>query len=172
MIDIGVELMDGVGVGMDGVNGAGGGRGTVVEGLGLAAGSVAASAQAPDPEVRPIQRRFIRKVEDKLRLVREFDACRTTGEKGALLRREGIYSSYICRWRQDLDKKALSVPNQKRGPKPDPARKEKLQIAALQKQNLRLEKELKKAHIIIDIQKKLSEVLGIPLRPPTAEELS
>jgi len=121
-----------------------------------------ASGRTPDPEVRVAKRRLIRKMQDKLRIVREFDACKSMGEKGALLRREGIYTSYIYRWRHELNQRALlGLSNQKRGPKADPARNEKLRIAELQKQVLHLEKELKKSHIIIDVQKKLSEILGI-----------
>ena len=166
MIDIDVKLMDGVGVGIDGV-GVAGASGRVLE------SAAAAPTAVPDPEVRSTGRRSIRKTADKLRIVREFDACKNAGEKGAILRREGIYGSYITRWRDEIDKRALlGLSDQKRGPKPDPARKEKLRIAELEKQTQRLEKSLRKAHIIIDVQKKLSEVLGITLRPPTEEEIS
>jgi transposase len=158
MIDMGVELMDGVGV-----NGAGTPAGV---GFGSAAKNVAA---APDPEVSEVRKRIIRSAEDRFKVVREFDACRGAGEKGAILRREGIYASYIYRWRHERDQAVAGLSNQKRGPKADPARKEKLHIVALEKQVARLEKDLKKCHIIIDVQKKLSEVLGITL--PQVEDM-
>jgi len=167
MIDMDVELMDGVVV--NGVRVAL----AVASGGAVDSAATSVSGQTPDPEVRTVKRRFIRKTEDKLRVVREFDACKSVGEKGALLRREGIYSSYVYRWRDELDKRALlGLSNQKRGPKADPARSEKLRIAELEKENIRLEKELKKSRIIIDVQKKLSELLGIAQDPPTEDAQS
>lgn len=160
MIDMTMELMDGVAV-----NGAGTPAGAVSGGAAINAGvATASSERIPNPEVREVKRRTYRKIEDRRRIVKEFDACVSVGEKGAVLRREGIYASYIHRWRHELDQRALlGLSNQKRGPKEHPAKKEKLHIATLEKQIVRLEKDLKKCRIIIDVQKKLSEVLGIAL---------
>lgn len=163
MMDMSSELMDRV---------IANGAGTPAGGIpGNAAINTAvlpvSSGLTPDPEVREIKRRFIRKAEEKLRIVREFDACVSVGDKGAILRREGIYSSYIHRWRKERDQKALlGLSGQKRGPKEALAKEEKLRIAELEKQVLRLEKDLKKCHIIIDVQKKVSEILGIAQEPP------
>lgn len=163
MIDMTMELMDGVGV----LNGVGvSAVGAPMPAAMKNAAAVPVSGLAPDPEVHEVKRKRIRKLEDKLRIVREFDGCSSAGERGALLRREGIYASYVHRWRYDLDQRTLfGLSNHKRGPKADPARKEKLRIIELEKQLLRTEKDLKKAHIIIDVQKKLSEILGIALPP-------
>ena len=131
------------------------------------------SGQLPDPEVREVKRRLYRKLEDRHRIVKEFDACVNAGDKGAVLRREGIYASYIHRWRREIDQRALlGLSSQKRGPKEDPAKKEKLRIATLEKQVLHLEKDLKKCHIIIDVQKKISEILGIAQEPVTEDPRS
>jgi len=149
-----MELMDGVGV-----NGAGTPAG------GVFGATVKSTAAVPDPEVSEARKRIIRSAEDRFKIVREFDACKNSGEKGAILRREGIYASYVSRWRQERDQALTGLSNKKRGPKPDPAKTEKLRIVSLEKQVVRLEKDLKKCHVIIDFQKKLSEILGIDLPP-------
>ena len=142
-------------------------NGVVVGDVGLSSSEVSES----NPEVMAIKRKRTRTTEDKLRIVREFDSCRDSGERGTILRREGIYGSYIYRWRRERDEVALlGLSDQKRGPKADPARGEKLRIIELEKQVLRLEKDLKKSHIIIDVQKKISEILGI-VQNPSIEEM-
>ena len=118
-----------------------------------------ASPAKVDPEVKakPERRKF--SAEYKRRILEEADACTEAGQIGALLRREGLYSSNLTHWRQQMSKgvlKALSP--QKRGPKPDPLANEN---AALRRRIERLEAELKRAETIIEVQKKLSDLLGL-----------
>jgi transposase len=84
------------------------------------------------------------------------------GEIGALLRREGLYSSHLTQWRQQLAAHDAKTPEPKRGRKPDPARPDKLRIEMLERKNARLEKRLMQAEAIIDAQKKLCALLGLP----------
>ena len=84
------------------------------------------------------------------------------GEVGALLRREGLYSSHLTHWRQQLAAHDARTPEPKRGRKPDPARPEKLRLEKLERENARLEKRLMQAEAIIDAQKKLCALLGLP----------
>ena len=85
-----------------------------------------------------------------------------SGEVGALLRREGLYSSHLSNWRQFLANLDAKTPEPKRGRKPDPLRPEKIRIDKLERENARLEKKLKQAEAIIDAQKKLCALLGLP----------
>lgn len=84
------------------------------------------------------------------------------GEIGALLRREGLYSSHLSNWRHYLATLDAKTPEPKRGRKPDPLRPDKIRIDKLERQNARLEKKLKQAEAIIDAQKKLCALLGLP----------
>lgn len=119
-----------------------------------------ASPPKVDPEVKakPERRQF--SAEYKRRILEEADACTEPGQIGALLRREGLYSSNLTHWRQQMSKGALKAlsPN-KRGPKPDPLANEN---AALRRRIERLEAEIKRAETIIEVQKKLSDLLGLP----------
>jgi transposase len=107
---------------------------------------------------------------EKRRILREVDACQGSGEIGALLRREGIYSSYLTTWRRQRERGELDgLAPQKRGPKEDP---QAVENARLQRENERLREELRKAHLIIDVQKKVSQILGVPLEEPKEEDRS
>lgn len=107
---------------------------------------------------------------EKLRILREVDACQGSGEIGALLRREGIYSSYLTTWRRQRERGELDgLAPHKRGPKEDP---QAVENARLQRENERLREELRKAHLIIDVQKKVSQILGVPLEEPKEEDRS
>ena len=111
-----------------------------------------------DPEVVPMAERRQFTAEEKLRIVEEADACHGPGEIGALLRREGIYSSYLSRWRQARDRGELDgLSTKKRGPK----RKVPKEHATLQRENKRLQARLERAEMIIEVQKKLCELLGV-----------
>lgn len=116
----------------------------------------------PDPEVvaTPKQRRFTAK--EKLRILEEADACTEPGELGALLRREGIYSSYLSRWRRERERGQLqALSPQRRGPKPPANSELTREMAKLRRENERLQARLAQAEAIIEAQKKLSEVLGL-----------
>jgi transposase len=80
-----------------------------------------------------------------------------------LLRREGLYSSHLSNWRRQRDE---GLSPRKRGRKVDPATADRRVIAKLVKENERLQRQLNKAHTIIDVQKKLSEVLGLSMDDP------
>ena len=116
----------------------------------------------PDPEVVPTAKRRRFTAKEKLRILEEADACTEPGELGALLRREGIYSSYLSRWRRERDRGQLQALSPKRrGPKP-PANSELMrEMTKLRRENERLRARLAQAETIIEAQKKLSEVLGL-----------
>ena len=124
----------------------------------------------PNPEVleRPLRRRFTAAY--KLRILQEVDAMRESGQIGVLLRREGLYSSHLTTWRRQRDTGALqALRPQKRGRKArrqDPLIQENDQ---LRRANNRLLRKLKQAETIIEFQKKISELLGIPLSRPDDE---
>ena len=126
---------------------------------------------AADPEVRakPVRRRF--SVEDKLRILRLADSCVEPGSVGALLRREGLYSSHLTTWRRQRKEGALAaLKPKKRGRKatdPNPSASE---LIRLQRENARLAKRLQQAELIIDVQKKISQMLGITLENSPEQE--
>jgi transposase len=116
----------------------------------------------PDPEVaaKPTRRRFT--AEYKLRVLREAESQREPGAIGALLRREGLYSTHLTAWRRQREGGALEAMRQRRrGRKPDPAAGARQRIAALEAENARLQERLRQAEVIIAAQKKLSEILGL-----------
>ena len=125
----------------------------------------------PNPEVleKPIRRRFT--ADYKLRILKEVDALSETGQIGALLRREGLYSSNLTTWRRQRDNGTIeALSPKKRGRKAhrqDPLIQENKQLRC---QNERLARRLKKAEAIIDLQKKISEILEIPLSQPESDE--
>ena len=116
-------------------------------------------AARPDPEVVPKAKRRKFTAEYKLRILAEADACTRPGQIGALLRREGLYSSLLDKWRHQRRKGSLqALAPQKRGPKADPLAAEN---ARLRRENERLQKRLQQAETIIEVQKKLSVLLGL-----------
>lgn len=119
----------------------------------VANGTRPTMSHEPDPQVVPKaeRRRFSR--EYKLRILAEADRSEQ-GQIGALLRREGLYSSHLTTWRKQRDQGTLG---QKRGRKPDPQAAE---IQQLQQENERLRARLQRAEHIIDVQKKLAQLLG------------
>ena len=109
-----------------------------------------------DPEVieKATRRRF--SSEYKRRIALEADQCSDSGEIGALLRREGIYSSMLARWRRQLhEESTMPSPNNRRGKKPSSTK----EFEALQRENERLKEKLRQAELIIDVQKKVSEMI-------------
>jgi transposase len=124
---------------------------------GAATGSVV-PVGAPDPElvVGPKRRRF--SAEYKLRVLREAEACSRPGEVGALLRREGLYSSLLSEWRKQRDAGSLQTLGRPRGRKPADPRD--AQIAGLRRRAERAEAELSKARRVIEVQGNVSALLG------------
>jgi transposase len=115
----------------------------------------------PDPEVvsKPQRRRYT--ADYKMKILQEYDACEQPGEKGALLRREGIYSSNISTWRRQYNQGGVDGLSEiKRGPQVDPQTKEN---KMLRQENERLKKRLQQAELIIEVQKKVSQILGLEL---------
>jgi transposase-like protein len=99
----------------------------------------------------------------KERIVREADACRASGEVGALLRREGLYSSHLVAWRRQLREHGVrGLAGKKRGPAAKP--KLSARELALEREKRKLEKKLARAELIIEFQKKVHGLLGIPLK--------
>ncbi len=118
-------------------------------------------ACTPDPEVVPKAERRRFTAEYKLRILAEADACTQRGQIGALLRREGLYRSHLDKWREQRRVGVLqALTPQKRGRKPDPQAAE---IVRLRHENERLQQRLQRAETIIEVQKKLSTLLGLPM---------
>src|SRR5438445_13520226 len=125
-----------------------------------ASGPGTSRASAPDPEVpAKVQRRTFT-AEYRLRILTQADARKKPGESGALLRREGLYSSLLTNWRRQRDDGALrEMRGRRRGPK---ARPVDPRVKQLEAENRRLQRKLQRAETIITLQKKVAEILGIP----------
>ena len=150
---------------VDGVNGS----------VGASQGARRATEEAPtepagglpDPEVAALAKRRRFTAGYKRRILRSAAACKAPGEVGSLLRREGLYSSHLTHWRRELDahdEAALGA--KRRGPKPSAAKAEARKIEVLERDVTRLRRKLERAEQIIEAQKKLCALLGLP----TAEE--
>jgi transposase len=125
----------------------------------------------PDPEVVPIAKRRAFTAEYKLAILAEADtAAAHPGTIGALLRREGLYSSHLVTWRRERQAGMLKgLTPQKRGPKSKHNPQEE-EMQQLRRENQRLTEELRKAAIVIDVQKKVGALLGWPLPKADPEE--
>lgn len=113
--------------------------------------SISTKAQSP---ARATRRRFT--VEEKLRILAEYEAATTPESRGAVLRREGIYSSHIALWRQKRDSGGKAALDRKRGPKPNPHARE---LEKLRRQNERLVKRNEQLEKIVEIQGKMQALL-------------
>jgi transposase-like protein len=124
--------------------------------------------QVPNPEVPAKAQRRKFTPEYKLQIVREAERCKEPGEIGALLRREGLYSSLLTAWRREVEQGTrAALRSKKRGPK---ARVVDPRVKELERENARLRKRLEHAELIITVQKKVSKLLGIPLESPDDEK--
>ena len=127
--------------------------------------------ESPDPEVTPKAKRRSFSAPYKKKILAEVEAAAGSGGIGGILRREGIYSSTLTSWRKERDAAIEGAFARKRGPEPKrnpfTAENEKLR-----RQNQRLQEELRKAEIIIDVQKKVALLLGRPLPPVPDSENS
>jgi len=118
-------------------------------------------ARAVDPEVleRPRRRKF--SAEYKLRILREAERAKDSGQLGALLRREGLYTSNLTTWRRQFERGALAgLTPKKRGKKAKPVDARDTRIRELERETERLRKRLEQAETIIEVQKKVSALLG------------
>lgn len=132
-----------------------------LEGARRATGN-ASSIATPNPEVAAMARRRQFPIGERLRILAAADQCRESGEIGALLRKEGNYSSHLANWRKQraaAQRQALT-PN-KRGRKADPVLADTRRIDVLERECDRLRRELAKSNLIIDVQKKVSTLLGL-----------
>jgi len=125
------------------------------------------AAELSNSEVVAIKRRRLISRSDKRRILRDYDRCKKPGERGALLRKERIYSSMLTAWRKQLERadQAASIAV-RRGPKVKPATAQRHRDELLNREIARLSRQLARANAIIEVQKKLCTLLGLP----TAEE--
>ena len=126
--------------------------------------TVVAAPASASPELLDRPRRRTFNAQTKLRILAEIDGAAGTGRIGAILRREGIYSSSLCDWRRQRDAGAFNglVPA-RRGPKVAEVNPLAAELARSHKSNADLTRRLARAEAIIDIQKKVAALLGIPL---------
>ena len=128
----------------------------------------AADGPVAQPEVAPVEvsdkpTRRKMTAEYKLRILREADACKEAGSLGALLRREGLYYSNLSLWRKQQREGTLVALGKRQGRKGHEVNGEFLENKKLRKENEHLKRRLAQAELIIDFQKKVSQMLGIPL---------
>ena len=140
------------------------------EGARRATGGATSSAPPADPEVVAIARRRQFPASEKRRILAAADRCSALGDIGALLRREGIYSSQLASWRkQRASPDGVGLGNRRRGRKADPAVAEAHRTAKLTRENDRLRRQLAQARLIIDVQKKVSSLLALQTDGTEAE---
>jgi len=124
----------------------------------------------PDPEVLAKGKRRQFSAEYKLKILEEADRCTAPGSMSVLLRREGLYSSHISVWRKARRSGALGALKKRRGPKGRRRDPVAIENDRLRKEVVRLQHRLAQAEVILEIQKKASEILGIPLKPHAFDE--
>jgi transposase-like protein len=128
-------------------------------------------AERPVTEVTEKAKRRRFTAEYRQRILREAAACTRRGEVGALLRREGLYSSHLTIWRQQAEQaERAALTPKKRGPKPKAKDERDKRIAELERQNAKLTRRAERAQALVEVQKKVSQLLGIALPTPPSEE--
>ena len=118
------------------------------------------AAKTRDPEVVPRAQRRTYTTEYKLRILKEAETLKGTGQIGAMLRREGLYDQQLSEWRKQV---AAGLAPVKRGPKPKPVNPDAAELKALRRENMLLKRHLARSELVIDIQKKVASLLGISL---------
>jgi transposase-like protein len=134
----------------------------MTEDVPLTSNLIANNPAVPDPEVKATKprRRFTAKY--KLGILAEVDACTSKGQIGAILRREGLYSSNLTTWRRQREEGILNgLSPRKRGRKAKEVNPLAKRVAELERENRKLDKKLKQAEIIIEFQKKISQMLNL-----------
>jgi len=112
---------------------------------------------------KPTRRRYT--AEYKHKILREAETCTRPGEMGALLRREGLYSSNLTVWRKQRERRELEgLSQRKRGPLPKEKSPLAAKVATLERENRRLRARSERAEGLVELQKKVSEILGIELK--------
>lgn len=128
-------------------------------------------SKEPETEVTPRPKRRQFSAAYKLRILEEADQCTESGEIGALLRREGLYSSNLTRWRRQREEGQLQgLTPKKRGRKKAERDERADELEKLRREKARLEERLEKAETIIEVQKKLSALLGLTPRENTSND--
>lgn len=140
-----------------------------LEGARRASGNATSSAAPSDPEVVAIARRRHFSPSEKWRILAAADRCSEPGEIGALLRREGIYSSHLANWRKQRAAVDGAGLDSRRGRKADPGLAEAHRTAKLTRENERLRRQLAQARLIIEVQKKVSSLLALQTADEDAE---
>jgi transposase-like protein len=125
----------------------------------------APSGPAIEVVAKATRRRFT--VEYKRAIVREADACKTPGAIGALLRREGLYSSHLTTWRAARERGELAGAAKKRGPVPRVVDARDQRISELERQNTRWQKRAERAEALVELQKQVAALLGTPSTEPS-----
>src|SRR5580704_18763954 len=126
--------------------------------------SLPAGRPATEVTAKAKRRRF--SAEEKRRVLQAAATCTQRGELGALLRREGLYSSHLMKWREQAERGEIAgLTPKKRGPEPKVVDARDKQLAEQQRLIAKLTRRVQRAEAIIDVQKKLSQVLGIALPP-------
>ena len=127
------------------------------------------TAERPETEVSDKAKRRRFTTAYKQRILREAAACTEPGGIGALLRREGLYSSHLCTWRQCAERgEHAALSPKKRGPQPKATDERDKRIAQLERDNAKLARRAERAEAFVEVQKKISQLLGIA--QPTIEE--
>ena len=123
---------------------------------------VESSSSEVEVMAKAVRRRYT--AEYKLRILREAEACSGRGEIGALLRREGLYSSNLTQWRKQRERGELEGLSRKRGPSPKPRNPLADKVKVLERETARLKARAERAEGLVELQKKVSEILGIELK--------
>jgi transposase len=132
---------------------------------------VSSKAARPVTEVTEKAKRRQFADEYKERILREAAACKERGDLGALLRREGLYSSHLTGWRKEFDKGGrAALAGKKRGPKAKQTDERDTRIAQLERENAKLARRAQRAEALVEVQKKVSQLLGIALPTPEDEQ--
>jgi transposase-like protein len=144
-------------------------RATEVPWGGTSVETVSHGSADPEVSAKASRRRFT--ADYKIKIIRQADACPDSKGLGALLRREGLYASNLTTWRKQMNRGVLTALSpKKRGRKESDSSPLQVENEKLRKENSRLERRLKRAELIIDIQKKAAQILGIPLSTPEEGE--
>jgi len=121
------------------------------------------------PQVDDKPKRRVFDPEYKLAILERLEECRgKRGAVGELLRKEGLYAAQVAKWKEEAEEALSGALCKKRGPKPDLEAKAENRIAQLEREKAALQEKLRQAEVIIEVQKKISEILGIK-QPPEAD---